>query len=152
MTQTPLQTVLEPVRAVELPPPDSPGYVSGPAARVTFHAACAAVWLLLLLHLPLALPIAATPAARNGEEGLALARREGPDLVLTDAAMPVCDGYELIRVLRVYKRTRGIPVVMISARVESASKNKAFTAGAVSFLKKPFEFDELLNRIRELLA
>lgn len=94
----------------------------------------------------------ATLAARNGEEGLALARREGPDMVLTDAAMPVCDGYELIRNLQADKRTRAIPVVMISARVESASKNKAFTAGAVSFLKKPFEFDELLNRIRELLA
>ncbi len=92
----------------------------------------------------------ATLAARNGEEGLALARREGPDLVLTDAAMPVCDGYELIRALQADKRTRDIPVVMISARVESASKTKAIGAGAVAFVRKPFEFKELLNRIRDL--
>ncbi len=63
MTQTPPPTVREPARPVELPPPDSPGYVPGPAARVTFLGTCAAVWLLLLLHLPLALPIAAVLAA-----------------------------------------------------------------------------------------
>lgn len=77
--------------------------------------------------------------AHDGEEGLALARRERPDVALVDLAMPVMDGWELCRRLRCDPLTNSIRVVIMTAWLSDDLERRAREAGAQSVLLKPFE-------------
>jgi CheY-like chemotaxis protein len=77
--------------------------------------------------------------AYDGEEGLAAARRERPDLVLLDLAMPVMDGWELCRRLRREPETRGARVVIMTAWLTDDLDRRAREAGAEAVLLKPFD-------------
>lgn len=90
--------------------------------------------------------------APNGEEGLALAISEQPDLIVADVMMPRVDGYELTRRLRDEDATRGIPIILLTARTQEADVSQGFEAGADDYLKKPFNPDELVARIRAVLG
>ncbi|HKU36549.1 MAG TPA: PAS domain S-box protein, partial [Polyangiales bacterium] len=76
------------------------------------------------------------------------ARADPPDLIITDIMMPVLDGFGLLRALRETEHTRGIPVLMLSARAGEEAKVEGFDAGAEDYLTKPFSARELIARVR----
>jgi PAS domain S-box-containing protein len=84
----------------------------------------------------------------DGEAALAAARENPPDVVLTDIMMPRLDGFGLLQALRADVRTRGIPVIMLSARAGEEAKVEGLEAGATDYLVKPFAAAELLARVR----
>ena len=90
----------------------------------------------------------ATMEAADGDEGARLAADRPPDLVLTDLAMPVADGFELIARLRRAGRT---PIVVLSVRGGDADKIRALDLGADDYVVKPFSVPELLARVRAQL-
>jgi len=91
-------------------------------------------------------------AARSGAHALAAVQAAPPDLILLDIVMPEMDGYEVCRHLKEDERTRDIPVLFISALGEVKDKVKAFTAGGVDYVTKPFQAEEVLARVRTHLA
>lgn len=86
-------------------------------------------------------------AVSNGEEALAFALENPPDLVLTDIMMPGLDGYGLLRKLRANPATSAVPVVMLSARAGAEAESDGLEAGADDYLVKPFTTRELLARV-----
>ncbi|MHB1809320.1 MAG: response regulator transcription factor [Solirubrobacteraceae bacterium] len=93
----------------------------------------------------------ATAVARDGDEALALTagRREDIDLVLLDLALPGTDGLSVLRAWR--SQRLGAPVIVLTARAETADKIRGLDAGADDYVTKPFVFDELLARVRAAL-
>lgn len=88
-------------------------------------------------------------SARDGSEGLALARQRKPDVVVLDIAMPGIDGVETVRLLR--EAGAWTPVLMLTAHGEIDRRLDSFRAGADDFLAKPFHHEELLLRIDALI-
>ncbi len=87
--------------------------------------------------------------AANGREAVEiLTEKEEIDLVLSDIMMPGMDGHELIRWIRSDERFRGLPVVFLTARAESFMKIEGLDLGAIDYITKPFNSDELILRIR----
>jgi two-component system KDP operon response regulator KdpE len=86
--------------------------------------------------------------AANGEQALALAAKDRPDLVLLDLGLPDLDGVEVTRRLREWSR---VPIIIISVRDREADKIRALDEGADDYLTKPFGLGELLARIRAAL-
>ena len=93
-----------------------------------------------------------TLAARNGAAALGfLGQSRTPDLVLLDWMLPDMSGTEVCRNLRMGERTRGIPVIMVSARSEEIDRVVGFELGADDYVTKPFSVRELLLRIKAIL-
>jgi signal transduction histidine kinase/DNA-binding response OmpR family regulator len=86
-------------------------------------------------------------AVADGQQALEHARRERPDLVLTDVMMPNLDGFGLLRELRADEATRALPVIMLSARAGEESRVEGLEAGVDDYLVKPFSARELLARV-----
>ena len=86
---------------------------------------------------------------QSSDAALALAdvQRNPPDLVLLDLVMPRIDGYAMCAELKAELRTASIPVIFISALNEAFDKVRAFAVGAVDYITKPFEADEVLARV-----
>ena len=93
-----------------------------------------------------------TVAASGGEAALARAAESAPDLILLDVMMPGIDGYETCRRLKAGEATRQIPVIFLTALKESFEKVRAFELGAVDYVTKPFESEELLARVGTHIA
>jgi CheY-like chemotaxis protein len=89
--------------------------------------------------------------AARGEEGLRLAKSEPFDLVVVDLMMPDVDGFEVIRQLRANPSTKGVLILVLTARTQAADQESALEAGADSYLPKPFSSDSLHRRIAEML-
>ena len=89
--------------------------------------------------------------AENGQQGLELALETIPDLILLDIMMPVMDGFEMLRRLKREQALSEIPVLMLSAKSETDSIVKALELGANDYLKKPFEAEEMVARVKTLL-
>lgn len=98
--------------------------------------------------------------ADSGESGLAMAVRYRPDLMLLDVMMPGLDGFEVCQAIRSHSDLREMPVVMLTALADRASRLKGIESGADDFISKPFDFQELrarvgcilrLNRYRKLM-
>jgi two-component system KDP operon response regulator KdpE len=87
-------------------------------------------------------------AANNGQAAIDLIATEEPDLILLDVQMPGLDGYETCQRIREFSR---VPIIMLTARVETADKVKGLDAGADDYVTKPFSADELLARVRAAL-
>ena len=89
--------------------------------------------------------------AGNGQQGLDLAQRYRPTLVITDWMMPKMDGLELTRRLRLDPNTKHIPVIMLTARGDVADKVQGFEGGVNAYVGKPFATSELVSVVRSLL-
>jgi PAS domain S-box-containing protein len=91
-------------------------------------------------------------AVADGQAALDAARRQPPDLILTDVMMPRLDGFGLLREVRADERLRSIPVIVLSARAGEESSVEGLAAGADDYLVKPFSARELLARVHSQLA
>lgn len=89
--------------------------------------------------------------ARDGVEGLEMIERIKPDLIVLDVMMPRMTGYEVSQRLKAAPATRDLPILMLSARGDTAHVKQGFHAGADDYLPKPFDPEELELRIRALL-
>jgi signal transduction histidine kinase len=86
--------------------------------------------------------------APSGAFALAAVSARLPDAILLDVTMPGMDGYEVCSRLKADERTREVPVIFVSALNETADKVRGFEAGAVDFVTKPFQLDEVEARVR----
>ena len=88
----------------------------------------------------------------NGEEALAMTRKEYPDLVLLDVRMPRMSGYEVCSQIKADLEIQHIPIVFLSAKGQEEEIKTGFDKGAIDYILKPFAPDHLLNRLEEILA
>ena len=89
--------------------------------------------------------------AVDGQQGVALARSELPDLILMDMSLPVLDGWEATRQLKAASETRAIPVVAVTAHAMAGDREKALEAGCDDYEAKPLEFAGLLAKMKALM-
>lgn len=89
--------------------------------------------------------------ATNGADALRQARDSRPDLVLLDLMLPQVNGWELCRRLKQDPATRGLPVIMVTARAEEGDKVLGFEVGADDYVTKPFSTRELVARVRAVV-
>lgn len=85
--------------------------------------------------------------ALNGREALQFLERETVDIILLDVMMPEINGYEVCTILKKDERLKTIPVIFLTAKNEHEDLIKGFKVGAVDYITKPFESDELLARV-----
>ncbi len=88
----------------------------------------------------------------NGAMALKTAQTKPPDIILLDIRMPEMDGYEVCQLLKQHSATQDIPVLFISALGEMLDKVKAFRAGGIDYISKPFEAEEVYLRIKTQLT
>jgi CheY-like chemotaxis protein len=90
--------------------------------------------------------------ATDGTEALRAMERETPDLILMDVMMPSMDGLEVCRRIRQNERTRGVPVIFLTFRIDPTSVKLGFESGCNEYLKKPVEESQLLHVLGTYLA
>ena len=90
--------------------------------------------------------------AKNGQEGIKMARQWRPDLVLMDLRMPVMDGYQAIHEIRFNPQTHHIPIFVVSAWSSKRERDQARLAGADEFFVKPPDFNRLNEAIKIAVA
>lgn len=90
--------------------------------------------------------------AQDGEDALHRADSDCPDLVILDVSMPVLDGYDVLRTLKADRFHRDTPVLMLTASRCERDVRRAVSNGAADFITKPFRPDQLVKRVKRLLA
>ncbi len=90
--------------------------------------------------------------ALNGEEGIAKARSEMPDLILMDISIPVIDGWEATQVLKRDPATRSIPIIALTAHALAADREKPIEVGCDSYLAKPCEPKTVVGEVRKFIG
>ena len=88
----------------------------------------------------------------NGEDALNQARKENPDLILLDLMLPKLDGYKVCRLLKFDTRYKHIPILMLTAKTQEKDKILGMGTGADEYITKPFDIDELLEKVRSYLT
>lgn len=89
--------------------------------------------------------------ANDGEQGIAAAERERPDLILMDLSLPVIDGWEATRRLKRSPDTHAIPIIALSAHAMDGDREKALAAGCDNYDTKPVNLQSLMAKIEALL-
>lgn len=89
--------------------------------------------------------------AIDGEDGLQKATQIMPDVVITDVMMPRCDGYELLKKLRSDERLGGTPVIFLTAKGMTLDRTQGYEAGVDDYISKPFNPDELVARVKNVV-
>jgi two-component system cell cycle response regulator DivK len=89
--------------------------------------------------------------AVDGAEGLTMAMRHQPDLIIMDMSLPVLDGWESTRQLKEQTETKGIPVLALTAHAMAGERDRALAAGCDEYDTKPVDFPRLLSKIAILL-
>ncbi len=90
--------------------------------------------------------------ASDGEAGLAAIAAEPPDLVLLDVMMPRKNGYEVCQAIRANPDWKAIRIIMLTAKGREVEREKGLALGADDYITKPFSTQEVVERVRELLA
>ena len=86
----------------------------------------------------------------NGEDALNQARKENPDLILLDLMLPKLDGYKVCRLLKFDERYKHIPILMLTAKTQEKDKLLGKETGANEYITKPFDIDELMEKVKIL--
>lgn len=89
--------------------------------------------------------------AYDGQEGLDKAYAHNPDLILLDLMLPKIDGYKVCRALKSDEKHRKIPIAIITARADLKGKAFGLECGAEAYIVKPFDPEQLMDKIKELL-
>ena len=90
--------------------------------------------------------------ASDGGEALGKIGKEKPDLVLLDIIMPTMDGLEVLAKVKNDPQTKGIPIIMLTAKGQKLDKDKGIRLGAEDYIIKPFSPSHLLTKIEEIMA
>lgn len=90
--------------------------------------------------------------AASGEEGLARAARDQPDVILLDVMMPGLDGITAFEALRTNSSTRHIPVILLTAKIQSTDRRRFTELGVDGVIAKPFDPLALPSHVREMLG
>ncbi len=93
-----------------------------------------------------------TAVATDGMSALTVARKEQPDLIVLDLGLPAGDGFTVMERMRAITSLVDVPVVVVTARDAATNREKAESLGAVAFVEKPIDFDQLLETIEALLT
>jgi CheY-like chemotaxis protein len=93
-----------------------------------------------------------TVSAQDGVEALQKIQDESPELVLLDVMMPKMDGYDVCRAVKADPKTCHIPIVMLSARTDAASKERGLDLGAADYIAKPIDPAKTLEKIKKYLS
>jgi DNA-binding response OmpR family regulator len=92
-----------------------------------------------------------TVSAFDGKNGIEIAKREKPDLIILDIMLPAIDGFEVCRILRQQESTTHIPIIILSAKSRETDKLVGLELGADDYMTKPFSPRELIARIKAVL-
>jgi len=87
----------------------------------------------------------------NGEDALAQARKENPDLILLDLMLPKLDGYKVCRLLKFDEQYKHIPILMLTAKTQQKDRLLGMETGADEYITKPFDMEELTEKIKKYL-
>ena len=90
--------------------------------------------------------------ARDGREGIAMARAERPDLIVMDLNLPKLDGWEATRTLKSSDETKHIPILALTAHAMVGDRKKALAAGCDDFATKPVSFEDVRAKIEALVG
>ena len=90
-------------------------------------------------------------AARDGDEALALARAQRPQVAVLDIGMPGLDGLEVLAQIRADEKLRDTSVLLLTAKAQESDVRRGYTAGADAYVRKPFSPAELSARVRDLV-
>lgn len=90
--------------------------------------------------------------ASDGQAALAAVAAEQPDLMLLDVMMPRKNGYEVCQAVRANPEWKGIRIIMLTAKGREVEREKGMALGADDYITKPFSTQEVVDRVRELLA
>jgi DNA-binding response OmpR family regulator len=87
----------------------------------------------------------------NGEDALNQARKEKPDLIILDLMLPKLDGYKVCRLLKFDEKYKHIPILMLTAKTQEKDKILGMETGADEYITKPFEMDDLMEKVKAYL-
>ncbi|MCU1462426.1 MAG: response regulator with CheY-like receiver domain and winged-helix DNA-binding domain [Acidimicrobiales bacterium] len=90
--------------------------------------------------------------AGNGEEALTAVKKKRPDIVVSDIMMPKMDGLQFVKELQADAKLAGLPVILLSAKAQSADVTRGIELGAADYVTKPFDPLELIERVTAVLA
>lgn len=90
-------------------------------------------------------------ASQEAPEGLEMAMKRAPDLIILDVMMPIINGFNMCRLMKSQPECRDIPVILLTSRAGDEDRRIGQEVGANAYVSKPFNTQELLAKIRELL-
>jgi two-component system, OmpR family, alkaline phosphatase synthesis response regulator PhoP len=90
--------------------------------------------------------------ATNGNDAYTTAKTASPDLILLDLMLPDMDGYQVCRLLKCDRQYKHIPIIMLTAKGQKLDRESGETVGVDFYMTKPFEFTELVVKIKEFLG
>jgi len=88
----------------------------------------------------------------NGEDALNQSRKENPDLILLDIMLPKLDGYKVCRLLKFDEQYKHIPILMLTAKTQQKDRLLGMETGADEYITKPFDMDELMEKVKKYLS